>query len=320
MEAAFIQYEKAFGPLTDIPATDVGTDKIVTSWFVDQYLSFRFRNSPDKLPKRLVDEFKSIDLSYDPEETPFYDHLLGLVGEYPEFGHKLGVITNKLEDKGGSQGREAATGNGIFFTLKEALRLIGAKVGIGEDVKGKTVAIQGSGNVAMYFALAAYKAGMIIQHINNKFGGITNLEGIDIEALHKWRTEQLEYLREEGIREVDLNEFPGTHEILTGEILEQKVDVLVPAALGNVITAENAESIQAKLIIEGANGPIDKAADKILNDRGVIIIPDILANAGGVVVSYYEWVQNLSRAEQLDESVINTKLRKPYADSDSVNI
>lgn len=201
------------------------------------------------------------------------------------------TFTGKSLDNGGSQGRTEATGFGGGYVLREALK---AKVvDLGSDL---SIAIQGFGNVATYFAEAAKTAGFKVVALSDSKGGIYNPDGIDIAAAeeHKKQTGALSGLA-------------GAKDITNAELLELPVSVLVPAALENVLTADNANNIKAKLIIEMANGPTTTEADAIFSQRGIITIPDILSNSGGVATSYFEWYQNMHNEQWTKEDVL-TKL------------
>ena len=192
-------------------------------------------------------------------------------------GHSaIGVLTGKPVEYGGSKGRVAATGLGVSFVMRESF----AKMGI--NIKEATAAVQGFGNVGQYFCKTAAEMGVKIVAISEVDCNIYNQNGFDIPALQAYRQEK-----------GSVKGFPGSKEITTAEFWALEVDALAPAALENAINAATAETIRAKLIVEGANGPITLEADEVLNKRGVTIVPDILANAGGVTVSYFEWVQNL---------------------------
>ena len=187
-----------------------------------------------------------------------------------------GVFTGKPLDFGGSLARTEATGYGVHLTAKKSLKKLG------KEIEGATYAIQGFGNVGYYTAYYAHQDGAKVLAISNSKTIIYNENGIDMEAV---------------IKEVESNGRIANNgygrEISNSELLELDVDVLAPCALENQITSENADKIKAKVITEGANGPTTPEADEILYKKGIIVIPDILANAGGVVVSYFEWVQNL---------------------------
>ena len=206
-------------------------------------------------------------------------------------GHSvLGVVTGKPLELGGSLGREEATARGGLYCLREALRKRGLRL------DGITVAIQGFGNVGSYLAKFLAEAGATVVAISDSSGGIYNEKGLDIAAAlaHKRETGSLEGMR-------------GGDPISNEELLLVPCDVVAPCALEQVITAENADRIQAGIVLEGANGPTTPAADEILEDRGVLVLPDVLANAGGVVVSYFEWVQGLQEYFW-KEAEVNAKL------------
>ena len=197
-------------------------------------------------------------------------------------GHVVpGVVTGKPLEIGGSLGRVEATGRGAMLTLLNHL----AK--IGQEAKGKTIAVQGFGNVGSIGAKLMKDEGCVIMAISDIDGTIYNPNGIDIEKAIDYamkNNKSLNGYSEPGLKTISLEEFWAL-----------PVDILFPAALENQINGGNAKTIQAKIIIEGANGPTTVEADKILEDRGVTVLPDILANAGGVVVSYFEWVQTCKR-------------------------
>ena len=188
-----------------------------------------------------------------------------------------GVFTGKPLEFGGSLARTEATGYGVHLTAKKAL----AKLNM--DVKGATYAVQGFGNVGFYTAYYAHKDGAKIIAFSNSHVAIYNENGIDMEAVIKDFEENGRILTNKGYGK----------DITNAELLELEVDVLAPCALENQITSENADRIKAKVITEGANGPTTPEADEILFKKGIVVIPDIFANSGGVVVSYFEWVQNL---------------------------
>jgi glutamate dehydrogenase (NAD(P)+) len=193
---------------------------------------------------------------------------------------------------GGSLGRREATGRGCLFVTREAL----ARMGM--SIKGARVAVQGFGNVGSVTADLMAKEGATIVAVGDKSGGLINPKGLDVADLIKWVRERRQ-----------LAGYPKADPITNDELLVSDCDVLVPAALENVITRKNAPHIKAKIICEGANGPTTAAADKILEDKGIFVIPDILANAGGVTVSYFEWVQDRG-GYFWDEETVNTRLEK----------
>ena len=185
------------------------------------------------------------------------------------------VVTGKPVEMGGSLGRREATGRGVMFVTREALKQQGL------PMNGATIAVQGFGNVGSVAADLLAKQGCKIVAISDRTGGYYNKAGLDIPKA-------IEYVRQHR----SLEGYKGGDAITNEDLLTLPVDVLVPAALENVITSKNAGKIQAKIIAEGANGPTTAGADSILDEKGIFVIPDILANAGGVTVSYFEWVQD----------------------------
>jgi glutamate dehydrogenase (NAD(P)+) len=205
-----------------------------------------------------------------------------------------GVVTGKPVEIGGSQGRVEATGRGVLFITQEACKDQGIAL------RGATVAIQGFGNVGGVAARLLTDAGAKVVAISDAAGGLYNPKGLDIE--------ELDTRRLPGGRFGDLTGI--AHETITNaELLELPVDILIPAAIEGQITARNAANIKAQMIIEAANGPTTAEADKILAERGIYLVPDILANAGGVIVSYFEWVQDL-QSFFWEESEVNERLRR----------
>ena len=203
------------------------------------------------------------------------------------------TFTGKSLDNGGSQGREEATGFGGVYVFKEAL-----KAKLGNVPEGGKVAIQGFGNVATFFADAAKELGFKIIALSDSKGGIYSAEGIDLKAAHAQK-------KEKGA----LKDTPGTKDITNAELLELECDVLVPAALENVLTGDNADRVKAKLIVEMANGPTAPEADAVFAKKGIVLIPDILANSGGVCTSYFEWYQNMKNETWSKDQVLQ-KLEK----------
>jgi glutamate dehydrogenase (NAD(P)+) len=202
-----------------------------------------------------------------------------------------GVVTGKPLSIGGSEGRPEATGRGAVFCTIEAANELGI------NLADKTAAVQGFGNVGSVAAKLLARTGCKIIAVSDVKGGIYSKKGLDIEKV-------MAYTRDH----THLQGYPDVEPITNEELLTLSCDILVPAALGGQITCENAPRIQASMIVEGANGPMTSEADKILNEKGVFIIPDILANAGGVVVSYFEWVQDI-QAFFWHEKEINEKLK-----------
>ncbi len=192
-------------------------------------------------------------------------------------GHSvLGVVTGKPLAVGGSVGRDGATARGSLYCIRTALQKQGARL---HDTR---VAIQGFGNVGSNLARLLSDEGVRVIAVSDSRGGIHNPYGLDVPAA-------IAYKAEHGV----LEGFPGADAITNEELIEIDCDVLTPCALEQAITAENAARVQAKMVCEGANGPTTPGADEILEDRGILVLPDVLANAGGVVVSYFEWVQGL---------------------------
>jgi glutamate dehydrogenase (NAD(P)+) len=187
-----------------------------------------------------------------------------------------GVVTGKPLIVGGSAGRREATGRGIVFVLYQAAKALG------QELRGKKIVLQGFGNVGGTAARLLWNDGCTISGVADFKGGVWNSNGIDVRQLQT-------HVAETG----SVAGFPGGESITNEQILEQPCDVLIPAAVDSVIHARNADRIKALIIAEAANGPTTPEADVILRDRGVTVIPDILCNAGGVVVSYFEWVQGL---------------------------
>lgn len=189
-----------------------------------------------------------------------------------------GIITGKPVLLGGSLGREDATARGAVYMVREAARYLGL------DLRGQTIAIQGYGNAGIFMAeLAVELLGMKLVAVTDSRGGVFCPDGLD------WHT-----LAEHKNHNGSVADCPGAEAITNDELLALDVAVLCPAALENVITATNANAIKAKIIAEAANGPTTPEADKILHEKGIFVIPDFLCNAGGVTVSYFEWVQNIS--------------------------
>lgn len=198
-----------------------------------------------------------------------------------------GVITGKPIAIGGSLGRDAATGRGVMVNSLEALKKMGL------DPKNVTAIVQGFGNVGSHSARLLSEKGVKIVGIGDHTASFYSEKGIDIKAA-------LDYAAK---NKNTLKGFTGAAEIPSDQLLISKCDLLVPAALQNVINEENAAKIQAKLIVEGANGPTIPEADHVLNERKIIVVPDILANSGGVTVSYFEWVQNKAGYYWTEEEV-----------------
>ncbi len=206
------------------------------------------------------------------------------------------VITGKPINVGGSLGRVEATGRGVSLMVRECARRMG------QPLEGMRVVVQGFGNVGSTAAILLEQMGCKVIGISDATGGYYRGTGLDIAAMRTF-TDRHSFRMLEGYSA------PGVERISGTELLELDCDVLIPAALENQITEQNAARIQAKLIVEGANGPTTPAADRILNARGISVVPDILANAGGVIVSYFEWVQGLQEFFWTEQDV-NDKLER----------
>ncbi len=211
------------------------------------------------------------------------------------------VFTGKSLTNGGSEGRTEATGYGGA----KILEVLSKKVAL---IAGETkIAIQGIGNVGEYFALFAHKMGFVIVALSDSKGGIYNPNGLNPEEVFEYKKQNK-----------TLNGFPDASYISNEELLTLPVNVLVPAALENVITSENADNIQAKYVVEMANGPVTPEADEVFKQKNIISIPDILANSGGVTVSYFEWYQNMHKESWTKEEVLSKleeKITKAFEDA-----
>jgi len=221
------------GPLSDIPAPDMGTNPQVMAWIMDTYSMHQGFSVP-------------------------------------------AVVTGKPIEIGGSLGRTEATGRGVAVTTREAMKILGLRPG------ASTVAVQGFGNVGSVAARLCHEMGCKVVALSGSRGGIFNGNGIDPITVSN--------IVDQG---GSLMDFPGADAITNAELLGLDCDVLIAAATENQITSRNADTVRAKIVAEGANGPTTPDADEILKDKGIFVIPDILCNAGGVTVSYLEWVQDL---------------------------
>nr|BBG56993.1 glutamate dehydrogenase 1 [Nicotiana tabacum] len=215
-----------------------------------------------------------------------------ILDEYSKFhGYSPAVVTGKPIDLGGSLGRDAATGRGVLFAAEALLR------DHGKSIAGQRFVVQGFGNVGSWAAQLITEQGGKIVAVSDITGAIKNKNGIDIASL-------LKHVKENrGVKG-----FHGADSIDPNSILVEDCDVLIPAALGGVINRDNAKDIKARYIIEAANHPTDPEADEILAKKGVVILPDIYANSGGVTVSYFEWVQNI-QGFMWDEDKVNAELK-----------
>ncbi|MBW2188429.1 MAG: glutamate dehydrogenase [Deltaproteobacteria bacterium] len=202
-----------------------------------------------------------------------------IMDEYSrDYGFSPGVVTGKPVDLFGSLGRAEATGRGVMYAAREALK------DQGKSLKDVTVAIQGFGNVGSHAARLIGEQGGKIIAVADHLGAVENKEGLDIPALVTWTAEH-----------GTVNGFAGGGAFNGSDVITWPADLLIPAALEGAITEDNAADVQATLIVEGANGPTTPRANEILLDRGIVTVPDILANAGGVTVSYFEWAQNIQQ-------------------------
>lgn len=205
------------------------------------------------------------------------------------------VITGKPLELGGSKGRTLATSRGVMFIAQKACE----KVGI--DFKGAKVVVQGFGNVGGNAAYLFGKAGAKVIAVGDVYGSIYNEDGFDVDDL-------MAYFKENGT----VATYPKAQKIANSELLELECDILVPAALENQITKDNAANLKCKILVEGANGPTTAEADEIINKTDILVCPDVLANAGGVVVSYFEWVQGCYHFQWTEETVNNELKEKMY--------
>ncbi|MES1936751.1 Glu/Leu/Phe/Val family dehydrogenase [Salinisphaera hydrothermalis] len=225
--------------------------------------------------------------------------------------HTPAVITGKPVEMGGSLGRTTATGDGAFHVLSTMMQRWE------RDAEGTTVAVQGFGNAGQRFAKLAADAGYKVVAVSDSSGGLYNADGLDVDAVTRIKNEQGSVSEAEG------------EALSNADLVTLDVDVLAPAALESVITADNADEVAAGVIVEIANGPIASEADRTLIDNGVVVLPDILANAGGVTVSYFEWVQNRQAwywdadtvAERLESRMVDaTRAVADRAEEDDVDL
>jgi glutamate dehydrogenase (NAD(P)+) len=203
-----------------------------------------------------------------------------------------GVVTGKPISLGGSEGRNEATARGAVYCIVEAADHLGL------DLKRARVSVQGFGNAGSIAARLIADEGSTVVAVSDSTGGIHRPDGLDVDRVIAWKQEH-----------GTVQGFPGANDVTNADVLEVDCDILIPAALENQITSRNARAIAAKVIAEAANGPTTPEADEILYDRGVFMIPDILCNAGGVTVSYFEWVQDLNR-DHWSEAIVNAKLKE----------
>jgi glutamate dehydrogenase (NAD(P)+) len=221
-----------------------------------------------------------------------------LFDEYSNFhGFEPAVVTGKPVDVHGSAGRDAATGRGCLFALREVL------AHDDRELADTEIAVQGFGNVGSWAARLLHETGATVTAVSDITGGYYDPTGLDVPAVY-----------EHAAAEGDLEGFDDATEITNEELLTLDCDVLMPAAIGHVLTEDNADDVQADYVLEAANGPTTYAADQILTERGVTCVPDIFANAGGVTVSYFEWAQNIQHFSWT-ESEINDELEERFVDA-----
>ncbi|ADO74298.1 Glu/Leu/Phe/Val family dehydrogenase [Stigmatella aurantiaca] len=221
-----------------------------------------------------------------------------IMDQYSRYhGHSPAVVTGKPLELYGSKGREAATGRGLLYICREILRDVNL------PMKGTRFAIQGFGNVGSHVARLLWEEGAVVVAVSDMLGGVRNPQGLDIASL-------FEHVQRSGTVTGYGGGTPCSHE----EVLAADCEVLIPAALGHALNRENANAVRARLIVEGANGPTSPEADELLEKRGVLVVPDILANAGGVTVSYFEWVQNLQHLAW-EEDRVNAELERTVKES-----
>jgi len=293
-----LKNRNAIGPHLDIPAPDVNTNATKMAWFIDEYLktSVEKEDSSDwltddtELTNKIINDFRPLhEQTSLPVDTPYLDKCMEVLKKYPETKCRaLAVVTGKPDNKGGSLGRAESTGRGVFIALKKAASHKNI------NLKGATAAIQGFGNVGRPPAKFLHDAGVRVVAVTDASGGIYNPNGLNIDAV-------MEHVETTGAG--FLKGFEGGREITNDGIFALDVDFLVLAALENAID-RNAYSVKAKVIVEGANGPVTPEGDRIVTRKGTFITPDISTNLGGVFVSYLEWVQNLKN-ERWDLEKIN---------------
>ena len=224
-----------------------------------------------------------------------------IMDEYSRMhGYSPAVVTGKPLELQGSAGREAATGRGVVHVVEHAL------ADAGRSIDGATIAVQGFGNVGAHVALLAYRLGARIVAVSDASGGVRHPDGLDVPRL----------FTEFAVPRRDLAgyEDDGVRALSQEELLTEDVDVLVPAALGGVLDEQVAKDLRARMVVEAANGPTVPEADALLADRGIPVLPDILANAGGVTVSYFEWAQNIQSMRWTEDDV-NRRLAQVMLDS-----
>jgi glutamate dehydrogenase (NAD(P)+) len=261
----------------------------------------------ERLTRRFVDEIH--DMIGPDKDIPAPDMgtnaqvMAWIANQYQKYhGFSPACVTGKPVELHGAEGREEATGRGVGTVTLALLERMKT------EAVGATVALQGFGNVGTHTARFLSEHGLKVVGVTDAFGGVWHDKGLDMPGL-------LKYAAEHG----GVKGFPGADSTTNEELLAADVDVLIPAALGNVLHAENAKDVRAKYIVEAANNPTDPAADEVFDQRGIVVLPDILANAGGVTVSYFEWVQNrqhfkweLSRVRQELDKIMLASFEKVW--------
>jgi glutamate dehydrogenase (NAD(P)+) len=251
----------------------------------------------ERLTRKYVDQIQDVigptrDIAA-PDVNTNPQVMAWIMDQYSRYhGHSPAVVTGKPAELYGSRGRDAATGRGLLYITREILRDVGL------PMKGTRFAIQGFGNVGSHTAQLLWQDGGVVVAVSDVYGGVYNPQGLDIPGL-------FEHVKRTGT----VTGFGGGQACTNEDVLASDCDVLIPAALGYALNRSNANTVRARLVIEGANGPTHPEADEILEKRGVLVVPDILANAGGVTVSYYEWVQNLQHLTW-EEDRVNAELEK----------
>jgi glutamate dehydrogenase (NAD(P)+) len=251
----------------------------------------------ERLTRKYVDQIQDVigptrDIAA-PDVNTNPQVMAWIMDQYSRYhGHSPAVVTGKPPELYGSKGRDSATGRGLLYITREILRDVGL------PMKGTRFAIQGFGNVGSHTAQLLWQDGGVVIAVSDVYGGVHNPQGLDIPGL-------FEHVKRTGT----VTGFGGGLACTNDDVIGADCDVLIPAALGHALHRQNAHTVRARLVIEGANGPTDPEADELLEKRGVLIVPDILANAGGVTVSYYEWVQNLQHLSW-EEDRVNAELEK----------
>lgn len=221
-----------------------------------------------------------------------------LMDQYSKYhGHSPAVVTGKPVELYGSRGRDSATARGLLAVCRQILQDVGL------PMKGMRFAVQGFGNVGSHVARLFHDAGATLVAVSDVHGGVQNANGLDVPAL-------FEHVKRHG----SVKEFGGGNACRAEDVLVTDCDVLVPAAVGGVVDRHVAKEVRARIVLEGANAPCTPEADEVFEERGVLVVPDILANAGGVTVSYFEWVQNLQHVTW-DEERVNAELERVMAEA-----